>query len=312
MTSRLSKIFPRALPAWEAVALPTPQCAVRVELLCGSAIFDVTTNNVIVALDPFTIGIGRAAPDQVPAEHARLRFVDRDRVKVLGELVMRRSDTWNGDGAPLDLFEVAAGTQHCLSWPGIQWHRWQSRRAYRRRAHQPVIPLLPEIVELISIFYICPRPVVLVSIADDVHDNLFPMDLIGPVAGDQFTLALRNKSDSIGIMSATRRIALADMPATALTTVRALGNLPRGQRVDWGVLPFGYAASREFSLRIPATALRVREMRITGTRITGSHCLFRASQISEHRIADGAQLFHTSGLYQALRSRQGRAFAQAT
>jgi flavin reductase (DIM6/NTAB) family NADH-FMN oxidoreductase RutF len=308
----MSQFFPRALPAWEAVALSAPQRAVRVELLSGGVVCDVSENNVVAALDPFTIGIGRAAPDNVPQQHARLRFIDCDRASVLGELAMRRSDSWSGDGVPLDLFEVTAGTQYCLSWSRIQWQRWLGRRAFRRRAHQPVIPLLPEIVERISIFYMCPRPVVLVSIAEDGHDNLFPMDLIGPVTGEQFMLALRIKSDSIGIMRATGRIALADMPASSLATVHALGNLPRGQRVDWNALPFGCVESREFLLRIPATALRVREMQITDSRVTGSHCLFRARTISETRISDAAQLFHTSGFYQALRTREARAFAHAT
>ena len=299
------RFLPRALPAWQAIALRAPQADVRVEWAAAGHALDVTGNHTVAALDPFTIAMGRAAAPPAPGE---LRFLEGART--LGTLTLRPVPGSAGDGA-IDLFEVTSGTQACISWTRAQWSHWLTRRALRRRARTSVVPLDPEVVDRISIFYLCPRPVVLVSVDDGTHGNLFPMDLIGPLAGGEFTLALRLKSDSIALIDRARRVVLADMPANALSAVQMLGNLPRGQRVDWDALPFASERSAMFSLRTPANALRVREMEIVDSRAVGSHRLFRARLMREEDKADGAQLFHTSGLYQHLRMRTGRAFAPA-
>ena len=240
-----------------------------------------------------------------------LHFIERGSDRILGALTLRHAGEWTGAAGPIELYEVTRATQHCLSWVRQHWNRWLQGRALRRRTTPSVIALTPEAVERISVFYLCPRPVVLVSVADNDDHNLFPMDLIGPLAGEEFTLALRTRSDSVAVLQRTRRAALADMPASTRESVQALGNLPRGVRVDWRELPFRHEPSKLFSLRTPTTALRVREVEIVDSRNVGSHCLFRSRVVSEIRNAHGAQLFHTSGMYQHLRIREGRAFARA-
>ena len=170
----------------------------------------------------------------------------------------------------------------------------------------------PEAVQQQMIFYICPRPVVLVSVDDGSHSNLFPMDLIGPVSQDRFTLALRSTSPSIATMKSARRVALSDVPARDYATAYKLGAHHKNAMVDWDRLPFEIHRSREFSLPYPSIALRVRELQILDFDTIGSHTFFLTRKISEHAAGEAAQFFHTSGIYQHFRSCNGRPFPPAS
>ncbi len=170
----------------------------------------------------------------------------------------------------------------------------------------------PEAVQQQMIFYICPRPVVLVSVDDGTHDNLFPMDLIGPVSADRFTLALRSTSPSIATLKSARRVALSDVPARDFATAYKLGIHHKNVKVEWDRLPFEIRRSREFSLPYPGIALRVREFAILDFATIGSHTFFVTQLASEQCAADDAQFFHTSGIYQHFRKSRGRPFAPAS
>lgn len=302
---QLRKLLPRQIPTWQPVALPAPQEDVAVHFVTSTGSRDVTANNVIAALDPLTIAIGRESPEAGEASAMPvLRFTDRHGGRLLGELELHPSGEWRGTPA-LDLFTVRRGQQHCISW--LHQACLRSLGRLKRRSHA-VIPLAPAVVEQAAIFYLCPRPVVLVSVADGGQDNLFPMDLIGPVAGGDFMLALRARSDSIPMMRNSHRVALSDLPPEVWPAVRVLGGLPRGQPVPWDSLPFRAAHSARFGMRVPDAARRVRELEIQDEIQIGSHWLFRARTVSEERRSTGAQCFHTSGLYQELRRRERRGF----
>ena len=170
----------------------------------------------------------------------------------------------------------------------------------------------PEAVQQQMIFYICPRPVVLVSVDDGSHSNLFPMDLIGPVSSDRFTLALRSTSPSIPTMKSARRVALSDVPARDYATAYKLGVHHKNALLDWEHLPFEIRRSRDFSLPYPAIALRVREIEILDFDTVGSHTFFITRIASEHSAGNAPQFFHTSGIYQHFRSSNGRPFPPAS
>ena len=169
----------------------------------------------------------------------------------------------------------------------------------------------PESIQQTMIFYTCPRPVVLVSVDDGTRGNLFPMDLIGPVSPDRFTLALRITSPSVEVMKATRRVALSDMPSALTPVIYKLGEHHKKQSIDWGSLPFQTARSGMFQLPYPENAMRVREMEIIDHETVGSHTFFITREVSETVRGAGPQLFHTNGNYQHFRARTGRGFQRA-
>jgi flavin reductase (DIM6/NTAB) family NADH-FMN oxidoreductase RutF len=305
----------RPLPQWPPVALREPQGVVQVRLATASGEFDVTRTAVVAALRPLTLAVGLDAQLMSALEdrsRPELRFVDLELRRTVGMLQLQHLRTWNTAGAAIGLFEVRRGTHRCVRWPYRPWNRWLQNRRMRRNTDPNNFFMPPDAVQQQMIFYICPRPVVLVSIDDGSHNNLFPMDLIGPVSADRFTLALRSSSPSIATMKSARRVALSDVPARDYATAYKLGIHHKNVKVEWDHLPFEIRRSRHFSLPCPAIALRVREMEILDFDTIGSHTFFVARIASEHRVGDEAQFFHTSGIYQHFRSRNGRPFPAAS
>lgn len=319
MTIRLATALKRRLrplPEWPPVALRAPQDAVQIRLATVRGEFDVTRSAVIAALRPLTIGVGldeqlmSAITDR---SQPLLRFVDLESRCTVGMLQLQHIRNWNTSGVVIGLFEVRRGTQRCLGWPYRPWNRWlQNRRTMRRKADPTNFFMPPEAVQQQMIFYICPRPVVLVSVDGGTHCNLFPMDLIGPVSSDRFTLALRSTSPSIPTMKSARRVALSDIPARDYATAYKLGAHHKNAMLDWDHLPFKIQRSQDFSLRYPAIALRVREIEILDFDSIGSHTFFVTRIASEYSAGDDAQFFHTSGIYQHFRSCNGRPFPPAS
>lgn len=304
----------RPLPQWPPVALREPQQAVQVRL-CAGGEFDVTRAAVVAALRPLTLAVGLDAQRLSaiePCLRPELHFVDLESQRKVGMLQLQHTRNWVTSGTAIGLFEVQGGTQRCVRWPYRSWNRWMQNRRLRRASDANNFFMPPEAVQQQMIFYICPRPVVLVSVDDGRHSNLFPMDLIGPISSDRFTLALRSTSPSIETMKSARRVALSDIPAREYKTAYKLGIHHKDVKVEWDHLPFEIRRSRSFSLPCPSIALRVREIEILDFETIGSHTFFVTQIASEHRVEDEAQFFHTSGIYQHFRSRNGRAFPPAS
>ena len=305
----------RPLPQWPPVALREPQEVVQVRLATVRGEFDVTRAAVVAALRPLTLAVGLDAQlmSEIEARsQPELHFVDLESRRKVGMLQLQHVRNWNTSGAAIGLFEVRRGTQRCVRWPYRPWNRWLQNRRMRQNTDPNNFFMPPEAVQQQMIFYICPRPVVLVSVDDGSHSNLFPMDLIGPVSSNRFTLALRSTSPSIPTMKSARRVALSDVPAREYATAYKLGIHHKNVMVEWDHLPFEIQRSRYFSLPCPAIALRVREIEILDFDTIGSHTFFVTQIASEHRVGDDAQFFHTSGIYQHFRSCNGRPFPPAS
>ncbi len=307
----LVKQWLRPLPQWPPVALHAPQEAVRVGLATARGEFDVTGTAVVAALRPLTIAVGldaqRAAAIEADAAPL-LRFVDLESGRTVGALRLRHLRNWNTSGAVIALFEIRDGTQRCLNWPYRPWNRWLQNRRMRANTDPNNFFMPPAVVQQQMIFYICPRPVVLVSVDDGVHSNLFPMDLIGPLSADHFTLALRSTSPSIATMKTSRRVAISDVPARDFATAYKLGVHHKNVKVNWDDLPFKIERSCEYSLPYPGIALRIRELAILDFDTIGSHTFFLSRVVSDRASGEGNQFFHTSGIYQHFRTRKARPF----
>jgi flavin reductase (DIM6/NTAB) family NADH-FMN oxidoreductase RutF len=305
----------RPLPQWPPVALRGPQGAVQVRLSTVRGEFDVTRTAVVAALRPLTLAVGLDAQlISAIEDHSQpeLHFVDLESRRTVGMLQLQHAWNWNTSGVAIGLFEVRRGTHRCVRWPYRPWNRWLQNRRMRRNTDPNNFFMPPEAVQQQMIFYICPRPVVLVSVDDGSHSNLFPMDLIGPVSSDRFTLALRSTSPSIATMKSARRAALSDVPARDYATAYKLGIHHKNVMVEWDHLPFEIRRSRNFLLPYPAIALRVREIEILDFDTIGSHTFFVTKIASEDLAGDDAQFFHTSGIYQHFRSCNGRPFPPAS
>ena len=288
---------------------PQPEVAVRLHGL-GTPL-DVTFRNVIAGFSPFTIGIGleRDLGARLTAQcKLSLRFHEAGGAnKLLAEIGLRPVDTIPLGREQLSLFAVGNCKNYCS--PRLQFLRSYVSRALRRslslkrdNASNPK----PTALETLCLhaFYICPRPVVLVSVMDGKFGNIFPMDLIGPIGHRSFSLALRSTGAAVPLIEHSRRVALSSIPVEQAAVAYALGKNHKNRSVDWQRLPFATTASGAFELPVPRFSLRVREMQVAAVRRTGSHTLFVCDIVEDRRYSNGQQLFIVHGFYQNWRTKQ--------
>jgi flavin reductase (DIM6/NTAB) family NADH-FMN oxidoreductase RutF len=305
----------RPLPQWQTVGLSAPQDLVEVDFYVDERRFTATGRNVIVALRPLTIGIALNEQSHSALESATikvsLRFRDKASGHIVGKLRLIHATSKSVAGASLALFTVTGHSQRCLPWPYRPWNEWLQGRSNSKNTDPANFVISPQVLQQIMTFYICPRPVVLVSVDDGRHSNIFPMDLIGPITSGLFTLALRSTSQSVPTMIADRRVALSDVAFGDAAVAYSLGKHHRSIKVDVNALPFEIERSQQFALPVPSTAMRVRELRILHCESVGSHSLFVCETVSDTVKAEGHTLFHTSGLYHYFKLRQRQPLATA-
>jgi flavin reductase (DIM6/NTAB) family NADH-FMN oxidoreductase RutF len=301
-------VFGPPIPQFCTVGLKYPQSEVRVWLRGLGAPLDVTDSNVIVAARPFTVGLGL---EQVPAGATIERiplflgFSDcSGDNRLLGEIQLSYAETIRIGDRVLCLFRASRSTNRCLP-RSVVWRRYLDfARQQRRVAKGPTPPETRMIIRelfALSTFYICPRPVVLVSVVDGNAGNIFPMDLIGPVGGQHFTLALHSTSTAIPLMERSRRVALSGVPVEQISIAYALGQNHKRTDFHWNQLSFDLTTSPAFGLPVPDFALSVKEIEVEEVRAMGSHKLFICRTGANHVLSPGLQLSFVQGFYHARR-----------
>jgi flavin reductase (DIM6/NTAB) family NADH-FMN oxidoreductase RutF len=301
-------VFGPPIPQFCTVGLKYPQSEVRVWLRGLGSPLDVTDTNVIVAARPFTVGIGlERIPDAATIERAHLfmNFSDHSGDnRWLGEIRLSYAETIRIGDRALCLFRGSRSTNRCLP-RSVVWRRYLDfARRQRRIAKGPTPPETRMIIRelfALSTFYICPRPVVLVSVVDGNAGNIFPMDLIGPIGGQHFTLALHATSTAVSLMERSRRVALSGVPVEQISIAYALGQNHKKTDFCWNQISFDLTTSPAFGLPIPEFALSVKEMEIEEVRAMGSHKLFICRTEVNHLRSHGLQLSFVQGFYHARR-----------
>ena len=290
----------RPIALWSPIGLDATQSLIDVSFEAGGSEHDVTDRQVVLSLAPLLIAIGHPGRG-VP--RARLHFRDRARGVELGTLQLGSAGHLDVDGASLDCYSVQESQHRCLSAPFRAWQRWL--HAHRPRDEHGGFSMHAADVQHLLVFYICPRPVVLVSVDDGECQNLFPMDLVGTLGDDRFTLALRNTSPSVATLRNAGRAVLADVPLNDRSLAYSLGAHHRLRKIDWSALPCATIRSSRYGLRVPAQAPRIRELAIVDSQQRGSHTTFLCRVTAEESRAGGPRLFHTSGIHRAWRNGHG-------
>jgi flavin reductase (DIM6/NTAB) family NADH-FMN oxidoreductase RutF len=286
------------LPRYGPVALDDPQRTVEVWLEGLGAPRDVTRNNVVAALRPFTVGImlGEGAPPPREEQTPRLCFRDRTSQHLLGVLHLSPAGAIALPGYRFCLFEMKNCENYCVSRLQLRAYdlreQWRAERRQRRNPHN--FRMSHADIRCSHVFYICPRPVVLVTVEHGGSGNMFPMDLIGPTDSPWFSMALRLTSPAVELMRQSRRMALASVPFSHKEVAYRLGEHHRKASIDWSSLPFPLEPSPQFHLPVAQAALRTREVQVEEFHTVGSHMLFLTSLVSEtHREPPREnQLFH--------------------
>ena len=284
-------------PRYGPVALHDPQQSVEVWLEGPDEPKNVTRNNVVAALRPFTLGVmlddGAAQP--LAGREFRLCMRECKSKRLLGILNLRPAGSIPLPGRQFQLFECAGSANYCVSRLNLlAYHlreRWRAERRQRRNPHN--FSMTYGDIWCSHVFYICPRPVVLVTVEHQGAGNMFPMDLIGPTDSPWFSMALRLTSPAVKLIEQSRRLALAAVPYSYKSFAYDLGKHHSKTHIEWDTLPFPLKASPQFRLPVAEGAPRVREVRVEELRQVGSHMLFLTSMVSDTLSApEETLLFH--------------------
>jgi flavin reductase (DIM6/NTAB) family NADH-FMN oxidoreductase RutF len=309
-TLRRLVLGPVPYPHQCAIGLSAPQSEISVWLQGIGRPRDVTSTNFIAGTEPLMIGIGMGtAESQAVVTHPRPVLVFREQnagQRILGKISLQWTDALSLGPSQLHLFRVVHSANYCSPRP----RRWARNLyyAYQRwhsggRSNSSDIRISHRERGCLFTFYVCPRPVVLVSVMDGDAKNIFPMDLIGDFSDRHFSLALHATSGPVSLLEKSRRIALSDVPIEQTQLAYALGKNHTRASVDWSEIGFATTSSPSFRLPVPQFALRVRDMQIEAVRSTGGHKLFLARTIADQRFSSSPQLHLIHGLYQSWRQR---------
>jgi hypothetical protein len=299
---------PDVFPNQCTVGLRVPQSEISVWLHGFGATRDVTSANVIAGTHPLVIGIGserEGSRSEASNERPVLVFREQNAdQRTLGKIGLNWIDTLSIGSAQLHLFRTVHSANYCLpkprQWARHLYHRYLQWHSNSRSTASDIRITQRELRCLFT-FYICPRPVALVSVMDKGAGNIFPMDLIGDFADGRFSLALRNTSPAASLLESSRRIALSDIPMEQIQLAYELGKNHHKTSVDLHQTGFSTRTSPSFDLPVPQFSVRVREMQIDRVRNIGSHKLFLARIIADHGWSDALQPHFVHGFYQSWR-----------
>lgn len=283
------------------VCADTAEFALRVLLrgLPGGPL-DVSGDHCPVSLRPVVLGV--RLPEGADRDVAACRLwleicAPDDGAAPLARLALTSVGALPLKQGTLHLFEVARTVNRCLPRSSL-WLRyllaWQDARTSVRRGDP--LRMSARDLRALNAYYIVARPVFLVGVQHEQRQDLFPMDLVGPLSSGEYLLALRTTSPAVALVEASRRIAMSSAPAELLDAVYALGSRHRQLAVDLGKPDMPTSSSPLFGLPVLDRAGLMRELRVERVDRIGSHVLFMAR--IEHEIGfEGRQLAHLSETY---------------
>jgi flavin reductase (DIM6/NTAB) family NADH-FMN oxidoreductase RutF len=296
-----------AIRQYVTVGLRPNELDVRVTLERRGCVSEISSFCSVASLRPLRLLI--ASSSDAGEGPARLSFKENGNV-FLGSLKIRPAGRC-GPRASYRLYSVVSHQNACVKTIelGVNYLRYEIERLKRVRDNDQFRTAGLTLWSLLT-FYTRPRPVVIVSIADDGPANLFPMDLLGAAEDGAFLMALRSTSPNVQMMRRTRRIAMCEVPLEFKEDVYALASgHKRLRRIGEG-LPFDVVHSPAWRLPLPMVAIRLREVEVTDVVEVGSHHLFTTRVVSDAQ-SPNACLHHVTGFYERALRKRGRALATA-
>lgn len=290
------------LPRQVTVGMHDPQSEVTVWLYGLGEPRDVTHRHVMACVDPLTIGVVFEPGWQSGSYgNLSLRFEERQGARrLLGEIRLRGPGIATAvDG--LFLFGIRGCSNYCLPRPRLWMHYLYLIYRRWRFNNNPEIKISPREAHTMIVFFICPRPVVLVSVMHEGKGNVFPMNLMGPIGGGRFAFALNSTRHAAPIVVSAGRLAISNVPLEQAGLARSLGRNHLKASIDMTQLPFTARPSPAYGFPVPEFAARVRELEIESADRLGSHTFFIARMVHDEQLATVLEFFYVHGIYQAWR-----------
>jgi len=306
---RKALLGPTDLPLTVDVPLKIPQTETRVWLHGLGEPRDITSQHSIACTSPFLVCIGLessefASAARMSGKHFSLKFcrntLERELLADIGLEFVSKTSMPDATGRVLSLFRAASCRNYCLSTARLLAHdlvNIHGNRKTRKSTGQDVSALE---MRCNAAIFICPRPVVLVSVLDEERGNIFPMNLFGALGGKYLGFALNSSRAAAPLASRIRRLALSSIPYGQIAAARDLRKNHRQASIRWEELPFSTRRSKTLQIPVPEFALRVCELNIENQWPLGSHTFFLARIAGEEIISDDSAFYMISGQYAPL------------
>jgi flavin reductase (DIM6/NTAB) family NADH-FMN oxidoreductase RutF len=287
------------------LALPSPQREVSVFLEGLPSGLDVTMSNVICGLSPLLIGIG--LPDRVclaAGPPVSLVLSDVATGCVLASIRAQVESALPVGGDRLYLLRPLRSRRYHPSlpqqWAGSAWLRIRGTQA-QPSSHAAEVNRRDR--DAVFAFYMCPRRLVLISAFDGKDLNIFPMDLMGPVAPGWATFALKTDKPIVELLRCSGRFVASSVPEEATELAFDCGKNHRIRGVDPAALTFSLTTVGQLHVPVPRFALDAVEYVVEDAHRLGSHTLFVARETGHAKLADGAQVHLTMATFLLRRER---------
>lgn len=285
------------------IGIFSPQQEVVVHLAGNRGPIDVTHANVICSLNPLCIGV-RLPTETDSAAIRQFRFTHIASNTLLASIDVAFDRVLSFGDHSLHLFRAKASHRYFPSllqqWAGSAWLRLRHRNA-TTSPHASDVDALQR--DAVFAFYMCPRPVVMVSAGSARASNIFPMDLTGPVAPGFASFCLNTGKAVIDLIRDSRRLAVSSVPLDSAELAFSCGKNHRSRTVDRTTLPFWTRRSARLALPVPEFALDIAEYLVHDVHSLGSHTLFIARELERTVIRRAPQLHLTMATYIAFRER---------
>jgi flavin reductase (DIM6/NTAB) family NADH-FMN oxidoreductase RutF len=268
---------------------------------------DVTSRHSVACISPFLVCIGFersefADADRLFGTRFSLKFCrNTPERELLAEIGLEFTAQFAEPSRFLGLFRAVSCRNLCLSALRLRAHdlfNIYGNRKTRKFTGQDVSALE---MRCNAVAFICPRPVVLVSVLDEERGNIFPMNLMGTLGGNYFGFALNSSRPAAPLSSRIRRLALSSIPHHQVAVARSLRSNHRQESIRWEDLPFPTRRSKLLKIPVPEFALRVLELNIEDVLPLGTHTFFLARIAGEEIVSDDSAFHMINGQYAARR-----------
>ena len=304
---RKALLGPTDLPLTSDVPLHLPQSETSVWLHGMGELRDVTFLHSVACISPFLICIGLESSDsgeKLVGKRFSLKFCrNTPERELLAEIGLEFADRIAATGRIPALFRAVSCRNFCIPALRLRAHDLFNvfgNRKSRKSTGQNVSALE---MRCNSAVFICPRPVVLVSVADQDCGNIFPMNLCGTLGGDYLGFALNSARSAAPLISRIRRLALSSIPYCRIAVARAMRRNHHEASIRWGDLPFPTRRSKALAIPVPEFSLRVCELNVEDSWPLGSHTFFLARIAGEEILSSDSAFFMINGQYAALRQK---------
>jgi flavin reductase (DIM6/NTAB) family NADH-FMN oxidoreductase RutF len=300
-----------SIPQEFTIALRQPQSEVVVYLEGLGPPLDVTNGHAIACCAPLVFAIllakgGRGALNK----SAKVTLIFRERAepnRILGQIHLAPREPVSLDRSDLVLFNVLGSRNFCLRRSRLWAHYLSQAYLNWRKFKSFDVKMTSREIRASQVAFIRPHPLMLGSLSAESGGNIFPMNLLGELGVGYIAFALKNSRRPAHLVEKCGSLALSSVPMPLCSIAFQLAINHTRESIEWSSLPFVVNLSKELKIPVPASAPRVRELKVEQVEKIGSHTFFVARILSDETRFDELQVHIIHGFYQHWRLRGDKA-----